>query len=86
MKVYQIPFNNKNHEKEIQPCFTSLINQTASQPVKNKSASPVSQKSGKAAIEQKRIARQNAEEKLAEKQRLDKAETDLKAGKFICWL
>lgn len=41
---------------------------------------------GKAAIEQKRIARQNAEEKLAEKQRLDKAETDLKAGKFICWL
>ena len=37
----------------------------------------------KAAAEQERIAKQNAEEKLAEKQRLDKAETDLKAGKFI---
>ena len=37
----------------------------------------------KAAAEQERIAKQNAEEELAEKQRLDKAETDLKAGKFI---
>ena len=37
----------------------------------------------KAAAEQERIAKQKAEEKLAEKQRLDKAETDLKAGKFI---
>ena len=37
----------------------------------------------KAAAEQERIAKQNAEEKLAEKQLLDKAETDLKAGKFI---
>ena len=36
-----------------------------------------------AAAEQERIAKQKAEEKLAEKQRLDKAETDLKAGKFI---
>ena len=33
--------------------------------------------------EQERIAKQQAEEALAEKQRLDKAETDLKAGKFI---
>lgn len=37
----------------------------------------------KAAAEQERIAKQKAEEALAEKQRLDKAETDLKAGKFI---
>ena len=37
----------------------------------------------KAAAEQERIAKQNAEEKLAEKQLLDKAETVLKAGKFI---
>ena len=37
----------------------------------------------KAAAEQERIAKQKAEEALAEKQRLDKAETDLKAGKSI---
>lgn len=37
----------------------------------------------KAAAEQERIAKQKTEEELAEKQRLDKAETDLKAGKFI---
>ena len=37
----------------------------------------------KAAAKQERIAKQKAEEALAEKQRLDKAETDLKAGKFI---
>ncbi len=36
-----------------------------------------------AAAEQERIAKQKAEEELAEKQMLDKAETDLKAGKFI---
>ncbi len=36
-----------------------------------------------AAAEQERIAKQKAEEALAEKQRLDKAETDFKAGKFI---
>ena len=36
-----------------------------------------------AAAEQERIAKQKAEEALAEKQRLDKAETDLKAGKYI---
>lgn len=37
----------------------------------------------KAAAEQERIAKQKAEEALAEKQRLDKAEADLKAGKYI---
>lgn len=36
-----------------------------------------------AAAEQERMAQQKAEEALAEKQRLDKAETDLKAGRFI---
>ena len=36
-----------------------------------------------AAAEQELIAKQKAEQELAEKQMLDKAETDLKAGKFI---
>lgn len=36
-----------------------------------------------AAAEQERIAKQKAEQELAEKQMLDKAEADLKAGKFI---
>lgn len=37
----------------------------------------------KAAAEQERIEKQKVEEELAEKQRINKAEADLKAGKFI---
>lgn len=46
-------------------------------------ARQIEEEEKEAAAEQERIAKQKAEEELAEKQRLDKAETDLKAGKFI---
>ena len=46
-------------------------------------ARQIEEEEKEAAAEQERIAKQKAEEALAEKQRLDKAETDLKAGKFI---
>ena len=46
-------------------------------------ARQIKEEEKKAAAEQERIAQQKAEEALAEKQRLDKAETDLKTGKFI---
>ena len=46
-------------------------------------AQQIEEEEKEAAAEQELIAKQKAEEELAEKQRLDKAEADLKAGKFI---
>ena len=46
-------------------------------------ARQIEEEEKEAAAEQERMAQQKAEEELAEKQRLDKAEADLKAGKFI---